>query len=104
MDAPASEEGATIPAREVNAFRLPRRLFKTRQENFDIPLLYYSYRIMVGLGTILIAIMALSAFFLLRGRLYSTPTVLWTLMLPLPFPYIATTAGWMTAELAVSRG
>jgi cytochrome d ubiquinol oxidase subunit I len=65
----------------------------------NIPLLYYSYHIMVGLGTILIAIMALSAFFLWRGRLYSTPTLLWTLMLSFPFPYIATTAGWMTAEL-----
>jgi cytochrome bd-type quinol oxidase subunit 1 len=26
------------------------------------------------------------------------------LMLMLPFPYIATTAGWMTAELGASRG
>jgi cytochrome d ubiquinol oxidase subunit I len=25
--------------------------------------------------------------------------VLWALMLAMPFPYIATTAGWMTAEL-----
>jgi cytochrome d ubiquinol oxidase subunit I len=25
--------------------------------------------------------------------------MLWTLMLAFPFPYIATTAGWMTAEL-----
>ena len=25
--------------------------------------------------------------------------MLWVLMLALPFPYIATTAGWMTAEL-----
>jgi cytochrome d ubiquinol oxidase subunit I len=25
--------------------------------------------------------------------------VLWLLMLALPFPYIATTAGWMTAEI-----
>jgi cytochrome d ubiquinol oxidase subunit I len=25
--------------------------------------------------------------------------MLWTLMLALPFPYIATTAGWITAEV-----
>jgi cytochrome d ubiquinol oxidase subunit I len=65
----------------------------------SIPLLYYSYHIMVGLGTIMVAVMALSAFFLRRGRLFSTPALLWTLMLSFPFPYIATTAGWMTAEL-----
>ena len=65
----------------------------------NIPLLYYSYHIMVGLGTIMIAIMTLSGFLLWRGRLYSTQALLWTLMLSIPFPYIATTAGWMTAEL-----
>ena len=33
----------------------------------NIPLLYYSYHIMVGLGTIFIALMALAAFCLWRG-------------------------------------
>ncbi|HTR39808.1 MAG TPA: cytochrome ubiquinol oxidase subunit I [Bryobacteraceae bacterium] len=65
----------------------------------NIPLLYYSYHIMVGIGTILIALMLLSAWFLWRGRLGETKPVLWALLLALPFPYIATTAGWMTAEL-----
>jgi cytochrome d ubiquinol oxidase subunit I len=65
----------------------------------NIPLLYYSYHIMVGLGTIMIAIMVLAGFLLWRGRLYSTQALLWTLMLSVPFPYLATTAGWMTAEL-----
>jgi cytochrome d ubiquinol oxidase subunit I len=65
----------------------------------NIPLLYYSYHVMVGLGTVMIAIMLLSAFFQWRGRLQATPALLWTLMLAVPLPYIATTAGWMTAEL-----
>jgi cytochrome d ubiquinol oxidase subunit I len=65
----------------------------------NIPLLYYSYHIMVGLGTIFIAVMLLAAFLLWRGVLYQSRPMLWTLMLALPFPYIATTAGWMTAEV-----
>lgn len=64
-----------------------------------IPLLYYSYHIMVGLGTIFIAIMALSTWLLRKGRLYHYRPMLWVLMLAFPFPYIANTAGWMTAEL-----
>ena len=36
----------------------------------NIPLLYYSYHIMVGLGTIFIAIMVVSALLLWRGKLY----------------------------------
>ncbi len=65
----------------------------------NIPLLYYSYHIMVGVGTIFIAIMAISAFLLWRGRLFTTRRMLWVLMLSFPFPYIANTAGWTTAEL-----
>jgi cytochrome d ubiquinol oxidase subunit I len=65
----------------------------------NIPLLYYSYHIMVGLGTIFIAVMLAAAFRLWRGTLYHSRAMLWTLMLALPFPYIATTAGWITAEV-----
>ena len=65
----------------------------------NIPLLYYSYHIMVGIGTLLILLMLLCAWSLWRGRLYESRPLLWALMLALPFPYIATTAGWMTAEL-----
>jgi len=65
----------------------------------NIPLLYYSYHIMVGLGTIFIAVMLVAALLLWRGTLYQSRPMLWVLMLALPFPYIATTAGWMTAEL-----
>jgi cytochrome bd ubiquinol oxidase subunit I len=65
----------------------------------NVELLYYAYHIMVGLGTIFIALMAIAALLLWRGKLYQTRPMLWVLMLAFPFPYIATTAGWMTAEL-----
>jgi cytochrome bd ubiquinol oxidase subunit I len=65
----------------------------------NIPLLYYAYHIMVGLGTMMGAVMAMAFLFLWRDRLFSTPALLWALLLSIPFPYIATTAGWMTAEL-----
>ncbi|HTP87375.1 MAG TPA: cytochrome ubiquinol oxidase subunit I [Bryobacteraceae bacterium] len=65
----------------------------------NIPLLYYAYHIMVGLGTILIAVMVLAGFLLWRGALYHARPMLWVLMLMIPFPYIATTAGWITAEV-----
>ena len=64
-----------------------------------IPLLYYSYHVMVGLGTIFIAVMVAAAFLLWRGKLYESRWMLWLLMLCVPLPYIANTAGWMTAEL-----
>ncbi|HEY1268654.1 MAG TPA: cytochrome ubiquinol oxidase subunit I [Candidatus Binatia bacterium] len=65
----------------------------------NIPLLYYCYHIMVGLGTIFIAIMVVAAWHLWRGKLFESRWMLWILMLIFPFPYIANTAGWITAEV-----
>ena len=73
--------------------------FDERDWPTNIELLYYSFHIMVGLGTIFIALMALSALQLARGRLDSSRPLLWALAFAFPFPYIANTAGWMTAEL-----
>ena len=64
-----------------------------------LPLLFYSYHIMAGLGTYFALIMMVAAFLLWRGKLFRNRWVLWALMLSFPFPYIANTAGWLTAEL-----
>ena len=76
----------------LNAF--PRDQWPT-----SIEPLYYSFHIMVGLGTLFIALMGLSAILLRKARLMRQRWLLWVLMLAFPFPYIANTAGWMTAEL-----
>lgn len=65
----------------------------------NIELVYYAYHIMVGLGTIFILLMAAAGLQMLRGRLERSRRILWLLMLAVPFPYIATTAGWWTAEV-----
>ena len=65
----------------------------------NIPGLYYAYPIMVGLGTIFIGLMLLASIQLFRKKLYKTKWILWALMFMLPFPYIANTTGWYTAEL-----
>ncbi len=64
-----------------------------------VELVYYAYHIMVGLGTIFIAIAALGALLLWRHRLYGSRWYLWVLMLAMPFPYIANHAGWVVAEV-----
>lgn len=61
--------------------------------------LYYSYHIMAGLGTLFIGLLMIAAFFLWRKKLFDTKWILWSLMAFIPFPYIANTAGWYTAEL-----
>ena len=65
----------------------------------NVPGLYYAYHIMVGLGTIFIALMLLATIQLYRKKLYKTKWILWSLLFMLPFPYIANTTGWYTSEL-----
>jgi cytochrome d ubiquinol oxidase subunit I len=64
-----------------------------------LPLLFYAYHIMAGLGTYFVLLMAVAALLLWRRRLYTTRWLLWLLLLSFPFPYIANTAGWITAEI-----
>jgi cytochrome d ubiquinol oxidase subunit I len=64
----------------------------------SVPLVYYAYHIMVGLGTILLALSAVALAGLRRGRLFRSPALLWALMLALPLTYIANVAGWTVAE------
>ncbi|HEY3382230.1 MAG TPA: cytochrome ubiquinol oxidase subunit I [Vicinamibacterales bacterium] len=70
-----------------------------RDQQPPVELVYYSYHIMLGLGTIFIAVMSLSAFLLWRGTLFRSRWMLWVLMLAMPFPYIANQAGWIVAEV-----
>jgi cytochrome d ubiquinol oxidase subunit I len=70
----------------------------TRDWPDSVPLVYYAYHIMVGLGTILVVIAGLAVLLLWRGKLYRSRAMLWALMLAFPFSYIANIAGWITAE------
>jgi cytochrome d ubiquinol oxidase subunit I len=73
--------------------------FPERDWPSNIELLYYSFHVMAGLGTSFILLMSLANLARFRGRLEQSRGLLWVLMLAFPFPYIATTAGWMTTEL-----
>jgi cytochrome bd ubiquinol oxidase subunit I len=84
----------TTKAEVIGLDRIPRDQWPTA-----LPLLFYSYHIMAGLGTWFVLLMIVSALLLWRGKLFATRAVLWALLLSFPLPYIANTAGWMTAEL-----
>jgi cytochrome d ubiquinol oxidase subunit I len=84
----------TTSATVVGLDQIPRDQWPDAQ-----PLLYYAYHIMAGLGTWFVLLMIVAAFQLWRGKLYATRWVMWALLLTFPLPYVANTAGWMTAEL-----
>lgn len=79
-------------ARVTGLDQIPRDLWP------PVEVTYYCYHVMVGLGTIFIALLALGVFLHWRRRLFQARWYLWMLMLAVPFPLIANEAGWVVAE------
>jgi cytochrome bd ubiquinol oxidase subunit I len=84
----------TVKAEVQGLDRFPRDQWPSA-----LPLLFYAYHIMAGLGTYFVLLMTVAALLLWRHRLYRTRWLLWLLLISFPLPYIANTAGWMTAEI-----
>lgn len=63
----------------------------------DVGVLFWSFRIMVGLGFLFIAFFAV-AFVLASTRRHETRWFLWLALLSLPLPWIAAELGWLVAE------
>jgi cytochrome d ubiquinol oxidase subunit I len=63
----------------------------------DVPVLFWTFRIMVALGFYFIALFA-AAFYLSSRRRYSRPWFLRLAVISLPLPWIAAELGWIVAE------
>ena len=64
-----------------------------------VGIVFWSFRIMVGLGMIFIAISLLAAFQLYRGRLFETRWLLKAYTWLIPAPFVAVLTGWFVTEV-----
>jgi cytochrome bd ubiquinol oxidase subunit I len=60
---------------------------------------FFGFRIMVGMGLIMIAVSWFGLWLRLRGRLETTRWYLWAAFLSFPSGFVAVLAGWFTAEV-----
>ena len=60
--------------------------------------LFWSFRIMVGLGILMLALFAASFYYSLKGTFQNKPWLLRWALYSLPFPWIAIHVGWFLAE------
>jgi len=65
----------------------------------NVPLVFYSFHIMVALGMLFLLIFALAWFFLWKKKLENQKWLLWTALLSIPLGYLATQLGWIVAEV-----
>ena len=60
---------------------------------------FFTFRIMVGCGLVMLALAWLGSYLSLKGRLERSRLVLWSIFLSFPLPFIAILTGWYTAEV-----
>jgi cytochrome bd ubiquinol oxidase subunit I len=65
----------------------------------NVPLTFYSFRVMVGLGFFFIAFFIVVLVLSMREKLSQTRWLLWLSVFLIPFAYIASQAGWIVAEV-----
>lgn len=63
----------------------------------DVPVLFWSFRIMAGLGLYFIVLFGV-AFVLVTLRKHETRWFLWVALFSLPLPWVAAELGWLLAE------
>jgi cytochrome d ubiquinol oxidase subunit I len=69
-----------------------------RENRPSVPLLFLTFRIMIGIGTLLVLVMAWGFFLWRKGRLFGYRPFLWTLLIIHPLGFLAVETGWITTE------
>ena len=64
----------------------------------NVTLIYWSFRVMIGLGCFLMLLMILVLFFGFKGKLENMKWLQWVALLSIPLVYLAGQAGWVVAE------
>ena len=69
-----------------------------REDWPNVPLVFQTYHVMVGLGALFIGLTLLALFFLWRGTLFEKRWLLAVFVVAVVGPYVANQAGWVSAE------
>ena len=60
---------------------------------------FFAFRIMVGIGLLMLALVAIGNAMRWRGRVYDSPVFLKACQIAAPFGFVAVLAGWVTTEV-----
>lgn len=90
--------GSLILTHELNG-EVPGLKQWPADERPPVAIPFFSFRIMVGLGIIMLALIAISLWLRMRHRLYDTTWFLRTCQFAAPIGFLAVLAGWVTTEV-----
>jgi len=83
----------SLSAAEVGLESIPREDWP------PVAIPFFAFRIMVGMGLIMLAVSWFGVWLRFRGRLETTRWFLWVSFLSFPTGFVAVLAGWFTAEV-----
>jgi cytochrome bd ubiquinol oxidase subunit I len=83
----------TWDAKEIGLEAYPR------EDRPPVVIPFFGFRLMVGMGLIMLAVSWFGLWLRLRGKLDNTRWFLWVAFLSFPTGFIAVLAGWFTAEV-----
>jgi cytochrome bd ubiquinol oxidase subunit I len=83
----------SLDSREVGLTDFPP------QDRPPVLIPFFTFRIMVGCGMLMLALAWIGTYLSRDGRLYRNRLVLWPTFLSFPLPFIAILTGWYTAEV-----
>lgn len=95
---PSTEEGESF-LREYFAYFGYGYITSPEELVPDVPLLFYSFRVMVGAGALMIVLFAIVWWLNRRDRLERRRWLLWIAIMAVPLAYMASQAGWIIAEV-----
>ena len=90
--------GSLILTHDVNGV-VPGLKEYPREDRAPAIIPFFAFRIMVGIGLVMLGIVALGLWLRLRGRLYDREWFLRALMWASPLGFLAVVAGWTTTEV-----
>ena len=108
LDALATYRGSEDPAVKADALALLNanvqymgygHLEKPEDVVPPVGVVFWSFRLMVGLGMLLALVLLLCVWFAWKGKLENCRWLLWTALWCIPLVYICGQAGWVVAEV-----
>jgi cytochrome d ubiquinol oxidase subunit I len=90
--------GSIILTHDINGEVPGLKSFKPEDRPYS-PIVFWSFRIMVGLGLLMAALGLLSLYYRIRGTMYEKRWIHWFAVLMAPAGFVAILAGWTTTEV-----
>jgi cytochrome d ubiquinol oxidase subunit I len=92
-------DGLSLLATHSFRGRVPGLKEFPRENRPNVPILFLTFRIMIGIGMLLVLVMIWAFFLSWKGRLFEFRPFLWTLLIIHPLGFLAVESGWITTEV-----